>query len=118
MSPGRRTAPPLINITESSTFMTTNDEEFTHIVMVDIAPEHERAFNKWYVQKHFPDLLSCPGWLSASRYINLGEGPKYVAMYSVAGQWAFETEDFIKAKGFGPFTDHVRNFKRIQLKPI
>jgi hypothetical protein len=39
-------------------------------------------------------------------------------MYSVAGQWAFETEDFIKVKGFGPFTDHVRNFKRIQLKPL
>jgi len=95
-----------------------NDQEFIHIVMVDIEPEHEEAFSQWYVEHHFPDLLGCPGWLSAQRLQNMGEGQKYAAMYRVAGQWAFETEEFHKVKGFGPFEPHVRNFRRLQLRPI
>lgn len=94
------------------------DEAFTHIVRVDIDPEHEEAFNAWYVEKHFPDLLACPGWLSARRFVSLGDGPRYAAMYEVAGQWAFETPEFLRVKGFGPFEPHVRNFTRIQLRQI
>jgi hypothetical protein len=93
------------------------DEAFIHIVRVDIDPEHEAAFNAWYEQRHFPDLLACPGWLSAKRFVSVGEGPKYAAMYEVAGRWAFETPEFLKVKGFGPFETLVKNFMRIQLKP-
>jgi hypothetical protein len=39
-------------------------------------------------------------------------------MYQVAGQWAFETPEFLKVKGFGPFEPLVKNFTRIQLKPL
>jgi hypothetical protein len=95
-----------------------NEQAFIHIVMVDIDPAHEDAFSRWYVEHHFPDLLACPGWLSAQRLRNMGEGQKYAAMYRVAGQWAFETEEFLKVKGFGPFEAHVRNFRRLQLLPI
>ncbi|KOY10249.1 hypothetical protein JEY62_27045 [Bradyrhizobium diazoefficiens] len=93
------------------------DEAFIHIVRVDIDPEHEAAFNAWYEQRHFPDLLACPGWLSAKRFVSIGDGPKYAAMYEVAGRWAFETPEFLKVKGFGPFESLVKNFMRIQLKP-
>lgn len=97
--------------------MTTN-EEFVHIVMVDIDPAHEEAFNTWYLEQHFPDLLACPGWLAARRFVNMGDGPKYVAMYQVAGLWAFDTDEFKAVKGFGPFEPHVRNFTRLQYQPI
>ncbi|MCO4318604.1 hypothetical protein M8997_015510 [Phyllobacterium sp. 21LDTY02-6] len=96
----------------------TDEEAFTHIVRVDIDPEHEVAFNNWYVETHFPDLLACPGWLSAKRYISVGDGPRYAAVYQVAGRWAFETPEFLRVKGFGPFEPHVRNFTRIQLRSI
>lgn len=96
----------------------TNSDGFLHIVRVDIDPEHEDAFSRWYTETHFPDLLACPGWLSARRFVSLGDGPRYAALYEVAGQWAFETPAFLKVKGFGPFEPHVRNFTRIQLKPI
>jgi hypothetical protein len=95
-----------------------SDEGFIHIVRVDIDPEYEAAFNAWYEQSHFPDLLACPGWLSAQRFISIGQGPKYAAMYQVAGLWAFETPEFLKVKGFGPFEPLVKNFTRIQLKPL
>lgn len=96
----------------------SESNEFTHVVMVDIDPAHEDAFNRWYVDQHFPDLLACDGWLSARRFTNMGDGPKYVAMYQVAGPWAFETDEFLKVKGFGPFEPHVRNFRRLQFKPL
>ncbi|SFT55805.1 DUF4286 family protein [Mesorhizobium sp. YR577] len=94
------------------------DEPFTHIVRVDIHPDHEEAFNAWYLDTHFPDLLACPGWLSAQRFVSIGDGPKYAAVYEVAGQWAFETPEFLEVKGFGPFEPYVRNFTRIQLRSI
>jgi hypothetical protein len=95
-----------------------SDEAFIHIVRVDIDPAHEAAFNAWYEDTHFPDLLACPGWLSARRFVAIGDGPRYAAMYEVAGQWAFETPEFRQVKGFGPFEPHVKNFTRIQLKPV
>jgi hypothetical protein len=95
-----------------------SDEAFIHIVRVDIDPEHEAAFGAWYEDGHFPDLLACPGWLSARRFVSIGDGPKYAAIYEVAGRWAFETPEFQQVKGFGPFESHVKNFTRIQLKPV
>jgi hypothetical protein len=95
-----------------------SNEAFLHIVRVDIDAEHEVAFNAWYEDTHFPELLACPGWLSARRFVSIGPGPRYAAMYEVAGQWAFETPQFMKVRGFGPFEPFVKNFTRIQLKPL
>jgi hypothetical protein len=81
---------------------------------VDIAPEHEEAFNHWYDTVHVPALLQCPGWLSARRYVVLDGGPKYLAVYEIAGDWAYETEAFRRLRGFGEFEPHVRNLSRIR----
>ncbi len=93
------------------------DEAFLHMVRVDIAPGYEEEFEAWYEEQHVPDLLACPGWLSAKRFISIGEGQRYATLYEVAGPWAFDTPEFHRVKGFGPFTPHVRNFSRIQLRP-
>jgi hypothetical protein len=85
---------------------------------VDVAPEVEEAFNRWYDTVHVPALLGCPGWLSARRYVSLEGGPKYVAIYEVAGSWAYETEEFRRARGFGEFEPHIRNFERIRCEQI
>jgi hypothetical protein len=83
-----------------------------HIVRVDIDPAFENAFNRWYDEKHIPALLKCPGWLSATRYVSLEDGPKYAVIYQVAGEWAYETEEYARAKGFEEFGPHIRNFMR------
>ena len=71
-----------------------------HIVMVDIDEENEAAFNDWYDNVHLPDILACPGWLSARRVRCVEGGPRYVAMYEITGPEAYSTPDFdaIKAK--------------------
>ena len=89
-----------------------------HIVRVDIDPAHEVAFNNWYETVHIPDLLACPGWLSARRYVALDGGPKYVAVYEIEGLWVYDTSEFQRIKGFKDFEPHVRNFVRLQLQPI
>jgi hypothetical protein len=89
-----------------------------HIVRVDIDPAHEEAFNRWYDTVHLPALLACPGWLSARRYVALDGGPKYAAVYEIAGPWVYETPEFQRAKGFREFEPHIRNFVRLQLQPI
>ena len=89
-----------------------------HIVRVDIDPAHEDAFNAWYETVHFPALLRCPGWLSARRYVSLEGGPKYVAVYEIAGDWVYGTPEFEAVKGFMEFTPHVSNFMRLRLQPI
>jgi hypothetical protein len=50
----------------------------------------DSEFNKWYETVHIPDILSCPGHKSATRYIikdrAKGRG-KYLAVYEI------ETDD-------------------------
>ena len=91
---------------------------YLHIVRVDVDPEVEDEFNRWYDTVHIPALLACPGWLSARRYVVLDGGPKYLAAYEVAGPWAYETPEFQRAKGFGKFEAHVRNFSRMRCREI
>lgn len=89
-----------------------------HIVMVDIAAEMEQAFNECYDNVHIPEILECPGWLSATRRVCLEGGPKYVAIYEITGPEAYQSPRFQAIKGFGPFGDYVANFQRIRLGPL
>jgi len=51
------------------------------IVRIDVEPEMEEEFNRWYNEEHIPTLLNIPGVLWAKRAINTGKGPKYIAVY-------------------------------------
>jgi hypothetical protein len=50
-------------------------------VRIDVEPECEEEFNRWYNEEHIPTLLKVPGVLWAKRAINTGKGPKYIAVY-------------------------------------
>jgi len=51
------------------------------IVRIDVEPEVEEEFNRWYNEEHIPTLLKVPGVLWARRAINTGKGSKYIAVY-------------------------------------
>lgn len=53
------------------------------LVMIDIDPAYEEEFNRWYKEEHFPERVSCPGFLSARRYVVVEGGPKYLALYEL-----------------------------------
>lgn len=70
-----------------------------HSVCVD--PAREKEYEEWYDNVHLPDLLTVPGFVRATRYVNKepmephdglwaeGQG-KYLALYEI------ETEDMKK----------------------
>jgi hypothetical protein len=70
-------------------------------------PSREPEFNKWYDEVHIPDLLSTPGAIQASRYVNTDpEGnkrPKYLAVIEI------ETDDIDKFnKGINEVSDKAK----------
>lgn len=50
----------------------------------EVAPEHDAEFNLWYDTEHLAARLAVPGFISAERWQNTGEGPKYFATYDTA----------------------------------
>ena len=91
---------------------------YIHIVRIDITPEQEEAFNQWYDEVHLPAILACPGWLSGQRFIAIDDGPRYAAVYTIAGDWAYTTPEFEAIKGFMEFTPYTSNFARLRLAPL
>jgi hypothetical protein len=45
------------------------------VVMMEVDPEHEEEFNRWYNEEHLPERLAIPGYISARRFkLEEGEG--------------------------------------------
>ena len=53
------------------------------VVMVEIAPEHEDEFNRWYDEEHIPEKRATPGFRSARRFAHHEGGGRYLAVYEV-----------------------------------
>ena len=77
-------------------------------VLVDILPEKEEEWNEWYNQVHIPDILRCPGFLSARRFRAFqGKGPRYKAIYELEDEKALTTPEFNRARGWYQFASYV-----------
>jgi len=77
------------------------------VVMMDIDPEHEAEFNRWYEEEHLPERLSCPGFLAASRYCAIAEDPagraqgtelrpRYLAVYELENPEVLASDSYRK----------------------
>ena len=55
------------------------------VVMMEVAPEHEAEFNRWYDDEHLPERLEIPGYISARRFkLEEGEGVlKYLCIWEL-----------------------------------
>ena len=43
----------------------------------------EEEFQDWYDTEHFPERQSCPGFLTANRFVCVDGWPRYLAMYDL-----------------------------------
>ncbi len=57
-----------------------------------ITAEEEEAFNRWYDNDHIPQVMSCPGTVSARRYKTLlsNDQYQYMALYEFDSEETFE----------------------------
>jgi hypothetical protein len=49
---------------------------------MDIAPDHEADFNRWYDREHLAERVAIDGFLEARRYVAHEASPKYLCLYS------------------------------------
>src|SRR5258708_21590763 len=52
------------------------------LTSMDIDPEHEADFNRWYDREHLIERVAIDGFLEARRYIAHQGSPKYLCLYS------------------------------------
>ncbi len=54
------------------------------LTSMDIDPEHEADFNRWYDREHLLERVAIDGFLEARRYVAVHASPKYLFLYSTA----------------------------------
>lgn len=64
------------------------------LVMMEIPPEHEEEFNRWYNEEHLPERLSIPGFVRARRFRAIEGGPKYLALYDLESPDVLDTDEY------------------------
>ena len=64
--------------------------------MMDVEPEHEEEFNRWYDDEHLPERLEIPGYVSARRFkLEDGEGVlKYLCIWELEDGSPLESEEY------------------------
>jgi len=90
------------------------------VVMIDIEPEFEDEFNRWYEEEHLPEREQCAGFLTARRYVAVDGQPKYLAIYELEDVGILESDAYREIgipsrwmKSLRPhFTTMVRNVYR------
>jgi len=86
----------------------------------DLPPKIIDEYNAWYNTEHIPSYLQIPGFLNARRFrIARGQigllpgaeiqGPQFVALYDLANDKVFETEEFKQRSGT-PWSTRIRGW--------
>ncbi len=78
------------------------------LVMIDIDPEHEEEFNRWYKEEHFPERIHCPGFLTGRRFVAVEGKPKYLAIYDLESPEVLQSEAYKKIYGPSEWTKRMR----------
>ncbi len=78
-------------------------------VRVDIDPAYEEEWNKWYNEVHLPEIVDCPGFRRARRFVAVDGSPKYIAIYDIDSKKALETTEFSNRRGWDRFKPHVKD---------
>ncbi|HEX2940118.1 MAG TPA: hypothetical protein VHO91_03660 [Rhodopila sp.] len=84
---------------------------------MNVAPEHEEAFNDWYDHEHIPALSAVPGVLSARRFVDRRGTHRYLALYHLTSPDVV-TGDAWKAAAFSPWTEKLRPYFRDHLRIV
>src|SRR5260370_40941246 len=82
------------------------------MVGVDIDPEFEAEYHRWYDEEHIANLLAVPGFLSAGRYVALKGGPKYLALYELEAPEVLQSPAFLDGVRFRPSARRGLDFGR------
>jgi hypothetical protein len=79
------------------------------LVVADPSPTMEEEFNAWYDTEHVPERASIPGFNTALRFVSLGDGPAYMALYDLDALAVLDSPAYQAVYGvnFTPWTRRV-----------
>ena len=66
------------------------------VVMMEVEPEGEEAFERWYNDEHLPERLEIPGYVSARRFkLEEGNGVlKYLCIWELEDASPLESDQY------------------------
>lgn len=92
---------------------TQGDRPGELLVWTDIDPAHEADFNTWYDREHMDERVAIPGFAFARRFLRIGPGRKYLALYRTDSLGVFDSAAYRRA--FDNQTQwSLDNFKRMR----
>src|SRR5918999_277220 len=82
--------------TQSNKYPTQHIGGTILVVMMEVDPEHEEEFNRWYNEEHLPERLEIPGYVSARRFkLEEGEGVlKYLCIWELEDHSPLQSEEY------------------------
>ena len=80
--------------------------------MVEVDPEHEEEFNRWYNEEHLPERARCPGFHSARRFKAIDGSSRYLALYDLESPEVLDGPDYRAIQGPTEWTLKIRNYYR------
>ena len=88
------------------------------LVMIDIDPDFEDEFNRWYDEEHFPERLACEGFISARRFMAVEGAPKYLAIYELENPEVLEGEAYARLMPPSEWTQRVSSHFTYSLRNV
>ena len=90
------------------------DNKVFWIVKAVIESAAEEEWNHWYNSVHVPEVMACPGFLSARRVVAEEEGQRtYIAIYELEDESAATSDAFNNIRGWGEFSDQVQSESKL-----
>jgi hypothetical protein len=86
---------------------------YVYLLRAEFAdPEREQAWNRWYDEKHVPELLTVPGIVSATRYQQRGARGRYLAAYEIESPDVFDEPRYAEVTGWGEWAPYITEWRR------
>ena len=64
---------------------------------MDIDPEYDAEFNRWYDKEHMEERASIPGFINSRRYLAISGSPRYLNLYDAESLDALGSPAYQKA---------------------
>ena len=98
------------------------------VVMMDVDPQNEVEFNRWYDEEHLTERLEIPGYISARRFkLEEGEGMlKYLCIWELEDGSPLESAEYkaqrerpseLRDRALGYVTQRARGLYK-QITPV
>ncbi len=79
------------------------------VVKINVGPDVEAEFNRWYDEEHIPRLTAVAGVLSGRRYLNPKGAHRYIAVYELRDRAVMKSQAWLDA-GQTPWTERMRPY--------